>query len=168
MKNTLYVLLLAALSLSSLKADYIKKAIDKGKTDIIKGYSRSGATFTQEDIDEYTELAEAQLEQKKKSLDASNVGGFSSLELLGICAELGMAATALIKLHSAWNKLDEKKDGIVTKAGWDGWGPFGFAGFTTLYYAVATAKKFAATNKQADAVDKAEKVLRAIQTLEAI
>ncbi len=164
MKNTFYVVSLAALSLSSLKANYIEKAIKEGRPYAIKALVKSGFTYDEDTIKGYVELAEAKLEEKKEALDSVSFGHLvgPDLALAGISA-VTLAAT----LKTEWNTIRNPK--IVQSDSylpdWNNLAILTLAVNGLLKSAFTLYKDVKKKDKKIEAVEKAVKVLRAVKSL---
>ncbi len=176
MKNTICALSLAALSLSSLKADPIENAIIGGKSGEIKVYVDANITFDRELIDKYTRLAEAKVAQKEAAAKNLLPWSLSKIEMLVLCGEIGLTLFTFKKIYEEWhkttNKRDEKgkkvivDDKTVKVADWKSWTTVSICLFTNLMYGGGTLKKLFQTNNKSVALEKAKKVLESVKQLE--
>lgn len=160
MKNTFYVAVLAALSLSSLKADYVEKAITKGRPDAIKALVKAGFTYSEDKINDYIELAETKVEQKKEALDSLSLGHLTGPDVL-LAGVNGAALTASCLLLYKHYHDDYKWDDVMLM----NWAMFTGALTGSLKSLITLYKDVKKKDKKIEAIEKAEKVLRAVKML---
>ena len=172
MKNTFYALVLGALSLSSLKADYIEKSISKGRADAIKALVKAGFTYNKATINKYVELAEVKLQDKKEALDSVSFGYLAGPDL----ALAGVSAAALVAtLMANWHKITrpEITNKIITSENpytlnWNNVALLSITVTGLMKSALTLYKDVKKKDKKVEAVEKAEKVLRAVKSLKVI
>lgn len=162
MKKTLCALSFALLSLSSLQADYVKKAISKGRPDAIKALVKAGFTYSQEAKNEYIELAEAKLEKKKEALDSVSLAHLAGpdLALAGVNGTSLVASAYMLWAHHYKNTIQAKKGASLLDVAF-----FTSALTSTLKSLITLYKDVKKRDKKIEAVEKAEKVLRAVKAL---
>lgn len=106
MKNTLYAVAFASISLSSLYAstDFIEKAISKGQLAVIKTCIKTGYTVGLEDKETYIKLAQQMVEKKKEAAKACCTKSFFTADnLLLAVSVIGIAAMA----RDAYDKYND-------------------------------------------------------------
>ena len=164
MIKTLRMLTLASLAVLSLQADtgskdtdYVKKAILKGKADVLKAYVRANLAVDQASKEAYIELAKEQVENKKKQIGTIALKGIVGVDLALALATGVVLAAASIETREKYEKAEKITwtnklvvSGLIAK----------FAGDCLKLY-----KDLQKTDKAHEKLEKAEKVLRAAQAL---
>ena len=164
MIKTLRMLTLASLAVLSLQAetgtkdnDYVKKAILKGKADVLKAYVRANLAVAKETKEAYVELAKEQVENRRKQIGTITLKGIVGVDLALALTTGVVLAAASIETYDKYDKAEKITwtnklvvSGLVAK----------FVGDCLKLY-----KDLQKTDKAHEKLEKAEKVLRAAQAL---
>ncbi len=164
MNKTLCALSIAMVSLSALHADEIEKAIKKGKPDVIKALTNAGISYSEEAVQEYIQLAEEQLAQKKAAQTDLITGSISGIDLVGHAIESIVFVGSLMGLYkhlyhdeSKWQK---HKEHYALN-----WAFFVVSAGKSVQGGIKMLKELTKKDKVNEAVEHAEKVLEAVKEL---
>lgn len=163
MKNTLYAVAFASISLSSLYAstDFIEKAISKGQLAVIKTCIKTGYTVGLEDKETYIKLAQQMVDKKKEAAKACCSKSFLTVDSLALAVSVVGIVAMTRDAYDKWDTATGKESYkfwlapacamMATKA----------AGEVIKNYKDVTKED----TKAQDAVANAEKVAQAVSDL---